>query len=120
LFLSSALHCVFLKLLFIVCCTAFSIHFCLFTRGAMLLEIESAPLLEDEVNRYHNRAFDDHWSGSSGQLPLLFPDRQCQSSEGKRHRVRRHSQIVSDYGLILTVSVRYSVFFFSDVEVIYI
>ena len=36
------------KLLFIVCCTAFSIHICLLTRGAILLEIESAPLSEDE------------------------------------------------------------------------
>ena len=30
-------------LLFTVCCTAFSIHICLFTRGVILLEIESAP-----------------------------------------------------------------------------
>jgi len=37
------------KLLFIVRCTAFSVHICLFTRGAILLEIESAPLSEDEV-----------------------------------------------------------------------
>jgi len=36
------------KLLFIVCCTAFSLHICLFTRGAILLGIESAPLSEDE------------------------------------------------------------------------
>ena len=39
LFLSSALRCFYAKLLFIVCCcTAFSIHVCLFTRGALLLE----------------------------------------------------------------------------------
>jgi len=36
------------KLLFIVCCTAFSLHICLFTRGAILLGIESAPLSEEE------------------------------------------------------------------------
>ena len=36
------------KLLFIVCCTAFSIHILLFTPGAILLGIESAPLSEDE------------------------------------------------------------------------
>jgi len=34
--------------LFIVCCTAFSLHICLLTRGAILLGIESAPLSEDE------------------------------------------------------------------------
>jgi len=48
LFLSSAVHCFYRKLLFIVCCTAFSIHICLFTRGAILLGIKSAPLSEDE------------------------------------------------------------------------
>jgi len=48
LFLSSALHCFHPKLLFIVCCTAFSVHICLFTRGAILLGIESAPLSEDD------------------------------------------------------------------------
>jgi len=48
LFLSSALHCFYPKLLFTVWCTDFSIHICLFTRGAILLEIESAPLSEDE------------------------------------------------------------------------
>ena len=51
LFSSSALHCFFYpkpKLLFIVCCTAFSIRICLFTRGAILLGIESATLPEDE------------------------------------------------------------------------
>ena len=48
LFLSSALHCFYPKLLFIVCCAAFSIHICLFIRGAILLGIESAPLSEDE------------------------------------------------------------------------
>jgi len=48
LFLSSALHCFYPKLLFIVCRTAFSIHICLFTRGAILLGIESAPLSEDD------------------------------------------------------------------------
>jgi len=36
------------KLLFIVCCTAFSIHIRLFTRGAILLGIESAPLMEKD------------------------------------------------------------------------
>jgi len=46
LFLSSALHCFRPKLLFIVCCTAFWIHICLFTRGVILLGFESAPLLE--------------------------------------------------------------------------
>ena len=50
LLLSSALHCFFIsKFLFIACCTVFSIHACLFTRGAILLGIESAPLSEDEV-----------------------------------------------------------------------
>jgi len=48
LFLSSALHCFHPKLLFIVCCTAFSVHICLFTHGAILLGIESAPLSEDD------------------------------------------------------------------------
>ena len=48
LFLSSALHCFHPKLLFIVCCTAFSVHICLFTRGAILLGIESAPLSDDD------------------------------------------------------------------------
>ena len=48
LFLSSALHWFYPKLLFIVCCTAFSIHICLFTRGAILLGTELVPLLEDE------------------------------------------------------------------------
>ena len=42
LFFSSAPHCCYPKLLFIACCTAFSIHICLFTRGATLLGIESA------------------------------------------------------------------------------
>jgi len=44
------LHCTvfYWKLLFIVCCTAFSIHICLFTPGAILLGIESAPSSEDE------------------------------------------------------------------------
>ena len=46
--LSSALHCFYPKLLFIVCCTAFSTHIRLFTRGAILLGIESAPASEDE------------------------------------------------------------------------
>jgi len=36
------------QLLFIVCCLAFSIHICLFTHGAILLEIESASLSEAE------------------------------------------------------------------------
>ena len=40
--------CFYSKLLFIVCCTAFSIHICLFTRGAILLGIESAPLSKEE------------------------------------------------------------------------
>ena len=48
LFLSSALHCFYPKLLCIVYCTAFSIHICFLTRGAILLGIESAPLSEDE------------------------------------------------------------------------
>jgi len=39
------------KLLFIVCCMAFSLHICLFTRGAILLGIESAPLSEDEDDK---------------------------------------------------------------------
>ena len=39
LFLSSALHCFYPKLLYIVCCMAFSIHICLFTNGAILFEI---------------------------------------------------------------------------------
>jgi len=53
-FLSSALHCFYPKLLFIVCCTAFSIHICLFTRGAILLGIESAPLsLEEDGKKGH-------------------------------------------------------------------
>jgi len=30
------------------CILAFSLHICLFTRGAILLGIESAPLSEDE------------------------------------------------------------------------
>ena len=47
-FLSTALHCFYPTLLFIVCCTAFSIHVCLFIRGAILLGIESAPLSGDE------------------------------------------------------------------------
>jgi len=41
------------KLLFIVCCTAFSLHICLFTRGAILFGIESAPLSEDEDEGCH-------------------------------------------------------------------
>jgi len=53
LHLSSALHCFYPKLLFIVCHTAFSIHICLFTRGAILLEIESAPLSEDDDELGH-------------------------------------------------------------------
>ena len=40
------LHCFYPKLLFIVCCTAYSIHICLFTRGAILLGIESAPKMK--------------------------------------------------------------------------
>ena len=48
LFISSALRCFYRRSLFIVSCTAFSIHICLFTRGAILLGIESAPLSEDE------------------------------------------------------------------------
>ena len=39
--LSSTRHCFYPKLLFVVCCTAFSIHICLFIRGAILLGIES-------------------------------------------------------------------------------
>jgi len=31
---------------------AFSIHICLFTRGAILLEIESAPLPEDDTIKF--------------------------------------------------------------------
>ena len=50
LFLWSALRCFYPKLLFIVCCTAFSIHICLFTLGVILLGIETAPLPEDEVS----------------------------------------------------------------------
>jgi len=45
------LHCtVFMLkiLLFIVCCTALSIHICLFTGGAVSLGIEPAPLSEDD------------------------------------------------------------------------
>jgi len=44
------LHCTafYPKLLFIVCCTAYSIHICLFTRGAISPESESAPLPENE------------------------------------------------------------------------
>jgi len=38
----TALIC--LKLLFVVYYTAFSVHICLFTRGVILFEIESAPL----------------------------------------------------------------------------
>jgi len=43
LFFFYRLHCTvfYPKLLFIVCCTAFSIHICLFTRAAILLGIES-------------------------------------------------------------------------------
>jgi len=48
LLLSSALHYFYWKSLFIVCCTASSLYICLFTRGAILLVIESAPLSEDE------------------------------------------------------------------------
>ena len=48
LFLSSALHCFYPKLMFIVCCTAFSMRVCLFTRGAILLGIESALLSEED------------------------------------------------------------------------
>jgi len=38
---TTALYCLHPKLLFIVCCTAFSIHICLFTGGAILSGIES-------------------------------------------------------------------------------
>ena len=48
-FFSSALQCYYPKLLFIVCCTAFSIHVCLFTPCAIVLKIESAPLSEDDM-----------------------------------------------------------------------
>ena len=48
MFLSSALHWFYRRLLFIVCCTAFSIHICLFSRGAILLGIESTQLSKDE------------------------------------------------------------------------
>jgi len=57
-FLSSALHCFYRRSLFIVCCTAFSIHICLFfTRGAILLGFKTAPLSEDDEDdvRYTNR-----------------------------------------------------------------
>jgi len=37
------LHCFYLKLLFVVCCTAFKVHVCLFTHGALLREFELAP-----------------------------------------------------------------------------
>jgi len=46
--LSSTLHCFYPKLLFTACCTAFSVYICLFARGAVLLEIESVPVSEDE------------------------------------------------------------------------
>ena len=55
LFLLLALHCFYLKLLYIVCCTALSIHFCLFTRGAILLEFELALLSEDDEMRWFCR-----------------------------------------------------------------
>ena len=44
------LHCTvfYPKLQFTVCCTAFSVYICLFARGAVLLEIESVPVSEDE------------------------------------------------------------------------
>jgi len=48
LFLSSALHCFYLNLLFNVCCTAFTIHICLPTRGAILLEFELAQLSKEK------------------------------------------------------------------------
>jgi len=48
MFLSPALRCFYPKLLFIVCCTAFSTYICLFIRGAILLEIEPVPLSEDD------------------------------------------------------------------------
>jgi len=35
--------CFYLKLLFVVCCTAFKVHVCLFTHGALLREFELAP-----------------------------------------------------------------------------
>jgi len=49
--LSSVLHCFYPKLLLIVCCTVFSIHICLFTRGAISLGIESAPVSEDDKTK---------------------------------------------------------------------
>ena len=63
-FLTSALHCFCPKLLSIVCCTTFSIHICLFTRGAMLLKIKSAPLLvEDKMKKSNCSAY--YWKGYS-------------------------------------------------------
>jgi len=51
---TSCFYHLYPMLLFIVCCTAFSIHVCLFTRDVILLGIESAPLLEDELPLQHS------------------------------------------------------------------
>ena len=68
------------KLLFIVYwCSAFSIHICLFTRGAILLEIESAPWSEDEAcNLQQSGGWGDGASSvfyrrkfSFGKIPFL-------------------------------------------------
>ena len=68
------------KLLFTVCwCSAFSIHICLSTRGAILLEIESAPWSEDEAgNLQQSGGWGDGASSvfyrrkfSFGKIPFL-------------------------------------------------
>jgi len=56
LFLSPALHRFYLKWLFIFCCMAFSIHICLFTRGAILVEFETAPLSEEAEDIFYENS----------------------------------------------------------------
>jgi len=46
-------HCIIIRVLIQQKIQHFSIHVCLFTRGAIFLGIESAPLSEDEDENKH-------------------------------------------------------------------